>query len=107
MSPSKWHISLKFRGNNVYNHNSIIYRIMNSIFAKSIAKAGVRAFSTEVRPFQVLGLQQVALGHTDKQQLSNFWVDLMGVPKVHTFQSEKENVDEDILSMGKVRVSSA
>jgi len=70
--------------------------------ATSFTKSSVRAFSTDVRPFKVLGLQQVALGHLSKGTLSNFWVDIMGVPKVHTFKSEKENVDEDILSLGTV-----
>lgn len=53
------------------------------------------------RPFRVLGIQQVAVGGEDKSQLANFWVDIMGLQKVNTYRSEKENVDEDILSMGK------
>ena len=54
-----------------------------------------------MRPFKVLGIQQIAIGGLDKGKLANFWVDIMGLEKVHTFASERENVDEDILRMGK------
>jgi lactoylglutathione lyase len=52
------------------------------------------------RPFQVLGVQQVAIGGLDKQKLRAFWVDLMGLRFGHSFTSEKENVDEDICATG-------
>ena len=54
-----------------------------------------------MRPFKVLGIQQIAIGGEDKNQLAKFWIDIMGLEKIKTFQSEKENVDEDILKMGK------
>ena len=61
-----------------------------------------RATSTTTgRPFRVLGLQQVAVGGLDKGALSAFWVDLLGVERVSTYRAEKENVDEDILRVGK------
>jgi lactoylglutathione lyase len=53
-----------------------------------------------MRPFKVLGIQQIAIGGEDKQKLANFWIDIMGLPKVKTFKSEMENVDEDILKIG-------
>ncbi|MBL0956165.1 MAG: VOC family protein [Leptospira sp.] len=53
------------------------------------------------RPFKVLGIQQVAIGGESKEKLSKFWVEVMGLTKVSDYKSEKENVDEDILSMGK------
>jgi lactoylglutathione lyase len=53
------------------------------------------------RPFRVLGLQQIAIGGLDKQRLKTLWVDLLGVPVTGTFQSERENVDEDILTLGR------
>ena len=31
------------------------------------------------RPFVILGLQQIAVGGSDKQALRRFWVDLMGL----------------------------
>jgi lactoylglutathione lyase len=54
-----------------------------------------------MRPFKVLGIQQIAIGGTDKSKLANFWIDILGLEKTSTFKSEKENVDEDILRMGK------
>jgi lactoylglutathione lyase len=54
-----------------------------------------------MRPFKVLGIQQIAIGGTDKSKLANFWIDILGLEKTGTFKSEKENVDEDILRMGK------
>eukprot|EP00986_Skeletonema_menzelii_P000333 scaffold92_cov140-Skeletonema_menzelii.AAC.12 len=53
------------------------------------------------RPFKVLGLQQVAIGSTDKSSLSNLWCNIFGVQQIGTYRSEKENVDEDILLLGK------
>jgi lactoylglutathione lyase len=53
-----------------------------------------------MRPFKVLGIQQIAIGNEDKSKLEKFWVDIMGVSKKGTFKSEKENVDEDILEIG-------
>lgn len=54
-----------------------------------------------MRPFKVLGIQQVAIGGESKAKLRNFWVDILGIEPVSSFRSEKENVDEDILRMGK------
>lgn len=53
------------------------------------------------RPFRILGLQQIAIGGLDKQRLKTLWVDLLGIPVTGTFQSERENVDEDILTLGQ------
>ena len=52
------------------------------------------------RPFQVLGLQQIAIGGADKQRLKTLWVDMLGLAVTGTFTSEKENVDEDICTLG-------
>ena len=54
-----------------------------------------------LRPFQVLGIQQIAIGATDKNRLHKLWVDMLGLTQTGTFQSERENVDEDILAMGQ------
>lgn len=53
------------------------------------------------RPFKVLGIQQVAIGGTDKARMKKLWVDMLGLTQTGTFQSERENVDEDILAMGQ------
>lgn len=52
------------------------------------------------RPFRVLGLQQIALGSADKSRLRRLWIELLGLPVVGTFSSERENVDEDIAVIG-------
>ncbi len=52
------------------------------------------------RPFRVLGVQQIAIGHPSKAALRTLWVDLLGLPVTNTFRSERENVDEDILVAG-------
>ena len=52
------------------------------------------------RPFKVLGVQQIAIGGTDKLRLQTLWVDMLGLEVTGTFKSERENVDEDICAMG-------
>lgn len=51
--------------------------------------------------FRVLGIQQIAIGGLDKTSLARLWVDVFGLQRVKSFQSEKENVDEDVLQLGK------
>ncbi|MDR2324916.1 MAG: VOC family protein [Acidovorax sp.] len=57
--------------------------------------------TNSTRPFKVLGIQQVAIGGTDKARMKKLWVDMLGLTQTGTFQSERENVDEDILAMGQ------
>lgn len=52
------------------------------------------------RPFTVLGIQQVAIGGQNKQQLRTFWVDTLGLRHTGSYVSETENVDEDICEAG-------
>ena len=56
------------------------------------------------RPFRILGIQQVAIGGPSKAALRKLWVDMFGLAAVGTFRSEKENVDEDILSVAGVEI---
>ncbi|HYD75379.1 VOC family protein [Ramlibacter sp.] len=56
--------------------------------------------SASARPFQVLGVQQIAIGGTDKQQLRKLWVDIFGLEITGTYRSDRENVDEDICALG-------
>jgi lactoylglutathione lyase len=52
------------------------------------------------RPFRVLGIQQIAVGGLDKGRLRALWVDTLGLEPSGDYQSEAENVDEDIVTMG-------
>ena len=53
------------------------------------------------RPFRVLGLQQIAVGGTDKERLRELWVDTLGLNPGGNYRSESENVDEDIAFLGE------
>jgi len=53
------------------------------------------------RPFQVLGVQQIAVGAASKQGLRWLWIDLLGLAPRGSFRSEPENVDEDIALAGR------
>ncbi len=52
------------------------------------------------RPFRVLGLQQIAIGGESKARLRTLWVDMLGLEVTGNFVSERENVDEDICTLG-------
>lgn len=53
-----------------------------------------------VRPFQILGIQQVAIGGDRLDVLASLWVDTLGIPKTGEYESASENVREDILTLG-------
>lgn len=57
--------------------------------------------SNAQRPFEVLGIQQIALGATELNPLRELWVDIFGLQKVSHFSSESENVVEDVLQLGQ------
>ncbi len=52
------------------------------------------------RPFQILGIQQIAVGGLDKQKLRRLWIDTLGLEPHGSYKSESENVDEDVAVMG-------
>jgi lactoylglutathione lyase len=52
------------------------------------------------RPFKVLGIQQIAIGGASKDRLKDLWVDMFGLQVTGTYRSERENVDEDICTLG-------
>ena len=53
------------------------------------------------RPFRLLGVQQIALGSTDKARLRRLWIDLLGLTLEGSYRSERDNVDEDIAVLGR------
>ncbi|MCB1174504.1 MAG: VOC family protein [Leptospiraceae bacterium] len=54
----------------------------------------------ETKKWKILGIQQVAIGGTDKGRLSSLWSGVFNIPVVNTYKSANENVDEDILQLG-------
>ena len=56
--------------------------------------------AADKRPFKVLGIQQIAIGAPRKDRLRRLWVDMLGLEVTGNFISERENVDEDICSIG-------
>ena len=53
------------------------------------------------RPFRILGMQQIAIGGPDKARLRTLWVDMLGLAVDGQLPSERENVDEDICTLGR------
>ena len=53
-----------------------------------------------MRPFRILGIQQIAIGGLSKERLARLWIDCFGLNRSGTYASERENVDEDIVVMG-------
>lgn len=56
---------------------------------------------SEQPPFRVLGIQQIAIGGSDKRRLSRLWVELLGLAVSGSYRNARENVDEDILRVGR------
>lgn len=56
--------------------------------------------SDGLRPFRVLGIQQIAIGGLDRGPLVHLWCDLLGLERRGTYQSAAENVLEDIVRVG-------
>lgn len=71
---------------------------INSIEDLKIAEVKL---NSRKRVFNILGLQQVAIGSEDKSKHTTLWQNLFGLPKVGEYKSVSENVDEDILKLGK------
>jgi len=52
------------------------------------------------RPFKILGIQQFAVGASDKSKLRRLWIETLGLRVTGNYRSERENVDEDIAAIG-------
>ncbi|KAK8805113.1 hypothetical protein WA538_001717 [Blastocystis sp. DL] len=65
-----------------------------------LANFAKRCFAT-AKPYRVLGVQQIAIGGTSKAALQNLWCNIFGLDTLHSFESPKENVKEDVLRCGK------
>ena len=65
-----------------------------------VARSAVRGEPTISRPFRILGVQQIAIGNEDKSRLHRLWVDCLGLTVTGHYSNARENVDEDIASVG-------
>ena len=84
---------------------TVVAMLHRRLVARGRATIGrLNSSTTSAKPFKVLGLQQVAVGGTDKGKLANLWTNLLGLPRVGTYRAEKENVDEDVLQLGGLNV---
>ena len=52
------------------------------------------------RPFQILGIQQVAIGCVEKEPLNTLWKGIFGLEPSATKTIDSENVEEDIIKLG-------
>lgn len=53
-----------------------------------------------VRPFKILGVQQIAIGSLDITRLHRLWVDLFGLSSRGDFRNEVENVQGELVTVG-------
>ena len=56
--------------------------------------------SDNSRPFKILGIQQVAIGCTEREPLDSLWKGIFGLEPSATKTIESENVEEDIIKLG-------
>jgi len=66
-----------------------------------VSRARVTHCAAMERPFRILGLQQIAIGGLDRDALVQLWGGLFGLNEAGQHRSEKENVDEVIMDLGK------
>lgn len=57
--------------------------------------------TASARPFRILGVQQIAIGNETREPLQKLWQDVFGIPAQERHRLEGENVEEDILRLGK------
>ena len=82
------------------------------LFTRTTTTAYTRCFASsgnvvdaqqqqQQRPFRILGVQQIAVGSTDRHALQHLWCHILGLAPIHTnVRLEKENVVEDSVASG-------
>ena len=58
------------------------------------------AGDSKARPFNILGIQQVAIGSTERDPLNYLWENIFGLKPSPIHRLEKENVEECIIKLG-------
>jgi lactoylglutathione lyase len=74
-------------------------------FARSLvgryASRSLASSASSKRPFEVLGIQQIAIGSETRSGLDELWYKVLGLKQpANRVKLEKENVEEDIVSLG-------
>jgi lactoylglutathione lyase len=71
---------------------------------KNVGSNSIRQNSNSTiskRPFTILGVQQIAIGHDDRAALNRLWYTIFGLqPSVQSIKMQNENVCEDIVRVG-------
>ena len=80
--------------------SSFVRRSFASSSSSSSSSTTTDEPNSSERPFKILGVQQIAIGSTDRSGLAKLWHDIFGLKVQHSVKIEKENVDEDILQVG-------
>ena len=52
------------------------------------------------RPFQVLGLQQIAVGGLDKKARRHFWIDILGLTSTGSYKRTIARYSSNIIILG-------
>mmetsp|Transcript_23197 Transcript_23197/g.57208 ORF Transcript_23197/g.57208 Transcript_23197/m.57208 type:complete len:200 (+) Transcript_23197:73-672(+) len=71
-----------------------------SAFLAASSARSMSGSSSSDRPFEILGIQQVAIGSANKSSLDALWNGIFGFEASATKRLEAENVQEDILKVG-------
>jgi hypothetical protein len=77
-----------------------MFTVQLSNVARRTASRVFLSTTTLTRPFQILGVQQIAIGCEEKDPLNALWKDVFGLKASANKVLENENVDEDIVKLG-------
>ena len=83
-------------GSNI--HRSRYHQNWNSSSSGSLSFSS--SATTGNRPFRVLGIQQIAIGSTERGPLNHLWENIFGLQPSPIHRLEKENVEECIIKLG-------
>jgi hypothetical protein len=73
----------------------------SSLVGRYASRSLASSTSSSKRPFEVLGIQQIAIGSETRSGLDELWYKVLGLKQpANRVKLEKENVEEDIVSLG-------
>ena len=92
--------SARIQRSRTIGHNPLHFLVQRTLPSVTARCSSSHSIQSSDRPFAILGLQQIAIGSTNANQMSQLWHDIFGLPKIGTYTSVSENVSEDILQLG-------